>query len=90
MEEEKMKKIAALLFISLFVISLSISGPDTLFASEEEEYKGILLQDEEQDSPSDEDYERMMKEVEDSEEEKEQTDEEEKDYPDEKYQDDRG
>jgi hypothetical protein len=84
-----MNKIASLLFISLFAIGLSIVGPDTLFASEEEEYKEILLQDEEKDNPSDEDFERMMKEFEESGEEG-QPDEEELDNPDEKYQDDRG
>jgi Zn-dependent M16 (insulinase) family peptidase len=90
MEEKKMKRIAAFLAAALFVISLSIASPETLFASEEEESEKMLLQDEEQEHLSDEEFEHMMKELEESLEVEEQPDIEEQNYPDEKYPGDRG
>jgi hypothetical protein len=89
LEVRVMKKIILLLSAVLFIMGLVTSGPDSLYAAQEDYDREEHVQDEEKDNPGDDEFERMMKEIED-EEEKEKPDEEEQDNPDEKYQDDRG
>lgn len=86
-----MKKITTLLLAVLFSLGLLLSTFGSLDASEEDYNRDEQLQEEESENPPDEELYQLLKEQDQSrEEEWEQFEEKEQDYPDERYQDDRG
>jgi hypothetical protein len=87
-----MTKIAAVLLAVLLAVGMYISGPGTLYASEEVEAGEEFI--EEKEMMDADEYRQFLEEegeqLEDPEHEGEAPEEEEQDYPDETYQEERG
>jgi hypothetical protein len=89
-EVKIMKKIVLILGAVILIMGLVSSVPDNLYAAQEDYDREEQVQEEEKDNPGDDEFERMMKEIEGEEDGEEKPYEEEQDNPEEKDQDDRG